>query len=202
MTPAALGVTCREAFQVFASNETLRLQSRVAELEARLARHEAFEKPLRTFGTCDEYFQVRQEAFNELVQWLERNVNACTRTEMDREDVWAVCDAYGFDAAISRCIDRIVDSKEFADQQARHASGLVSAVLAAAQRVDGYHSAQPDADDADNANDADSGGAWCNNRVLIAHILTHTLGDWMSGMLIDTGAVHWDDCPHSCTWCG
>ena len=33
MKPAALGVTCKEALEVFSANETLRLQKRVAELE-------------------------------------------------------------------------------------------------------------------------------------------------------------------------
>ena len=33
MKPAALGVACREALEVFSANETLRLQKRVAELE-------------------------------------------------------------------------------------------------------------------------------------------------------------------------
>lgn len=33
MQPAALGVTCKEALEVFSANETLRLQKRVAELE-------------------------------------------------------------------------------------------------------------------------------------------------------------------------
>lgn len=33
MKTAALGVTCKEALEVFSANETLRLQRRVAELE-------------------------------------------------------------------------------------------------------------------------------------------------------------------------
>lgn len=33
MQPAALGVTCKEALEVFSANETLRLQKKVAELE-------------------------------------------------------------------------------------------------------------------------------------------------------------------------
>jgi len=33
MQPASLGVTCKEALEVFSANETLRLQKKVAELE-------------------------------------------------------------------------------------------------------------------------------------------------------------------------
>ena len=34
MHPAALGLTCKEALEVFSANETLRLQARVHDLEA------------------------------------------------------------------------------------------------------------------------------------------------------------------------
>ena len=110
---AALGMTCQDAFNVFSQNETLRLQSRVYELESRLAKYEPVQQPLRRFENYDHYDRVRDSGFNYLIDWLQKNVQPCTFEEFDFEDMHAVCDIYSFIEAIKHCIFIITGCKNF-----------------------------------------------------------------------------------------
>ena len=90
MKSAALGLTCKDAFQVFSQNETLRLQQRVTELESRLAKYEPTKK---VFENHDKFSAARLKADQFLADWIENNIHACSSQEYDHEG-WqdSVCD--------------------------------------------------------------------------------------------------------------
>ena len=110
---AALGMTCQDAFNVFSQNETLRLQSRVCELEARLAKYEPVQKPLRQFVNHIHYDLVCHGGFDCLRNWLDKNVQPCTFEEFDFEDMHAICDIYSFIEAMKHCLFMITGCKNF-----------------------------------------------------------------------------------------
>ena len=176
MTPAALGMTCKEAFQVFSSNETLQLQKRVAELEQRLSKYEPVHKPLRKFKCYRDYAEVRDKAWEELINWIVHNVHACTRCRYEHEKIWAICNPYSFIEAISCFVYKIVGHRNFSIEVASHASDMVTAALNAAHYTDRYH-----------------GEAWCNDPALTCEIIKRALDDWLSDCLTFQDAVDWEE---------
>ena len=73
MQPAALGVTCKDALNAFSQNETLALQRRVAELEARLAKFEPVEKVDR-FNTPADFVLMKATVVKLLAEWLKTHI--------------------------------------------------------------------------------------------------------------------------------
>ena len=85
---AALGLTCREAFEVLSQHETLRLQQRVVELEAAVLQ---WRPRVRLFETQHDYDEVLTAADRWLDVWLHENLRVCTEDDMSRRDVGAIC---------------------------------------------------------------------------------------------------------------
>ena len=73
MKPAGLGLVCKDALEVFSQNETLALQQRVAELEARLERHEILDVESYAFPDEDSFYEKRGQAMDFMRLWLEDN---------------------------------------------------------------------------------------------------------------------------------
>ncbi|MDB0028612.1 hypothetical protein N9E76_00780 [bacterium] len=185
MIPAAMGVTCKEAFQVFSANETLRLQSRVAELESRLARYEVIDNrvPLRMFKYSYEYHEELEEHLFHLFDWIEDLVKTCTDVEFGENNLGAVCDPHQLHEAISHCIYGVVGSRGFSDMQASVGVDRVSSALEAAHWVDVQHT---------NHGPVNL-DFWCGNKVIILDLIRQSLEDWVTDMLVTTGAVDWEE---------
>ena len=73
MKPAGLGLVCKDALEVFSQNETLALQQRVAELEARLERHEILDVESYAFPDEDSFNEKRGQSMHFMRKWLEDN---------------------------------------------------------------------------------------------------------------------------------
>jgi hypothetical protein len=140
----------------------LRLQSRVAELEARLSKYEALERPLRKLKCVQDWGNERDEAENHLIEWVEKNVKACGRWAFDTYSIHAICDPYALREAISRCVYKIVSSKKFSDQLASQALDIVAAAPDAASYVDVKHV---------NPFGPEPGDSWLNNKIIITDII-------------------------------
>ena len=177
---AALGMTCQDAFNVFSQNETLRLQSRVYELESRLAKYEPVQQPLRRFENYDHYDRVRDSGFDYLIDWLHKNVKACTFRAFDFEDMHAVCDIYSFIEAIKHCIFIITGCKNFSDGLSDRCFEVSRAACQAAHflSLQTHHATQE---------------TWCEDQKLVVRVIIRSLDLFISEQLIDAGAVDWSD---------
>lgn len=73
MQPAAVGLTCKTALEVFSQNQTLALQKEVAELRARLARYEPVEKVER-FKSEEEFRKMLSAVYSIFIDWVKTHV--------------------------------------------------------------------------------------------------------------------------------
>ena len=177
---AALGMTCQDAFNVFSQNETLRLQSRVCELESRLAKYEPVQEPLRQFENHDHYGRVREHGFEYLRDWLDNNVKTCRFWQFDFNDIDEIVRRHEFLAAIEHCVFIITGCKKFADGLSDRCFYVARGACQAA------HYVSLETQDA-------SKEPWCEDKILVIQIIMISLHDFISEQLIDAGAVDWHD---------
>ena len=132
MQPAALGLTCREALMVFSQNETLALQRRVAELEARLARWEPVARGVHSFPDMKTYFDERDRASDYIKAWIDANVKGCP---VSLYFVHKVCDLYELETFMKCVVLRLVGSEALCKTVAALCVNVVYAACEAAFSV-------------------------------------------------------------------
>ena len=177
---AALGMTCQDAFNVFSQNETLRLQSRVYELEARLARYEPVQQPLRRFENYDHYDRVCDGGFDYLRDWLHKNVQACTFQAFDFNDIDEIVRRHEFFEAIEHCVFMITNCKKFSEGLSERCFDMAHGACQAA------HYATLERQDENEE-------SWCEDKTLVVKIIMNSMDLFIMEQLIDTGAVDWSD---------
>tara|TARA_B100002051_G_scaffold249916_1_gene260974 strand:+ start:491 stop:1018 length:528 start_codon:yes stop_codon:yes gene_type:complete len=163
MEPAALGLTCKDAFQIFSQNETLRLQKRVAELEFKLAKYEL---PKRIFESHDQFDAARRKADKFLSDWIENNIHGCSWQEYDHEGwQYSVCNVWELDEAVSLYLQMMTldveSSKYHADKLIYHVGTALDAARTASTETE-----------------------WCRDDDLVRIIVHQALDDSISNHII------------------
>ena len=177
---AALGMTCQDAFNVFSQNETLRLQSRVCELEARLAKYEPVQQSLRQFENHDHYNRVYDAGFDYLSDWLDKNVQPCTFQAFDFNDIDEIVRRHEFFEAIEHCVFMITNCKKFSEGLSERCFDMARGACQAA------HYASLETQD-------ESEEPWCEDKILVVQVIMRSLDLFISEQLINAGAVDWSD---------
>ena len=177
---AALGMTCQDAFNVFSQNETLRLQSRVYELESKLARYEPVQQLLRQFENHDHYDRVCDGGFDYLRDWLHENVQPCTFQAFDFNDIDEIVRRREFLEAIEHCVFMITGCKKFSEGLSERCFHVAYAACQAA------HFLSLETHD-------ETQETWCEDKTLVVVVIMRSLDDFISEQLIDVGAVDWSD---------
>lgn len=129
---AALGLTCREAFDVLSQHETLRLQQRVVELEAAVLQ---WRPRGRLFETQHDYDEVLTAADRWLDVWLHENLHVCTEHDMSCRDVGAICDEGQMREAIAHAAWIVAEDEMYARGVAGDAYDALGVVLQSAHSV-------------------------------------------------------------------
>ena len=158
MEPAALGLTCKDAFGILIENETLRLQQENKELKDRLIKYEPIHKPLRVFESEEAYFEVKDQVEDDLYDWIRSNVTACMTQEFDFEELHAICDVYAFEQAIAKSILILTGCKKYSEGVAERAFSHVWAVCKGIHFVD---------------------HTWCEDKRLVHSIIEKSLDDYI-----------------------
>ena len=129
---AALGLTCREAFEVLSQHETLRLQQRVVVLEAAVLQ---WRPRVRLFETQQDYDEVLTAAGRWLDVWLHENLHVCSEHDMSRRDVGAICDQGRMREAIAHAAWIVTEDEMYARGVAADAYDALGVALQSAHGV-------------------------------------------------------------------
>jgi hypothetical protein len=173
MHSAALGVTCQDAFVVFSQHETLRLQSEVSRLQARLIKFEPLNSPFHVFETLEEFVDAEQSLILLHVQtWLLQNVHACSFRQFEDRNINALFDIYNLRDAISRYVESMTSCKQFADHLADKSITVVGTACDTAFYMDIY---------------------WCEDQYSVFRVVWRCLEDFLHNELIGSGAIDWKD---------
>ena len=158
MEPAALGLTCKDAFHTLIEHETLRLQQENKELKARLIKYEPIHKPLRVFKSWGAYFDVKEQVEEYLYDWICNNVTSCMTQDFDSEGINAMCDVHAFEQAIAKSVLILTNCKKYSAGVAERAFSHVTAVCKGIYELD---------------------HTWCEDKRLVLTIIDQSLDDYI-----------------------
>ena len=178
---AALGLTCRDAFNVFSQNETLRLQTVVDGLQMRLARYEPVQLPARIFECHEDYVSEREDADDYLWDWIDQNVKGCTLKEFEEGGINAICDIFGLHETISYCVYWHVGDKAYSDGLATRTLDVIEAALQSSHRTEKHYW------------EAFLGIVWCEDKFHVQRTVQASVTEFVDGCLIKDGVVDWKD---------